>query len=83
MEKPQFSIERIQKESGKESGMYIFRNGLLMFIPISPEAVIRLAHGAIEGGMQHMSANVEALIDTLPAVPSPGEGAKGAGAKSK
>jgi hypothetical protein len=73
--------KKLQRDSGKESGMYIFCDGMMVFSPISKEHVLRLVAALLVPSVDHINANMEALIDKAvppPAAPSQGEGTHGA-----
>lgn len=77
----ELDYKKLQRASRKESGMYIFCNGMTLFTPISPEHVIRLAHALLVKEPHKMNATMEALLDkAVPpqGAPSQSEGTHGA-----
>lgn len=83
MSTPRFKITQrsLQRDSGNPSGMYLFRNGLLMFVPLSDDVVLHFTKESLKHGVSNTLSCVEAMLmkcECPTVVPTQGDGTHGA-----
>lgn len=65
MAKHQLTTKRLQTDSGKSSGLYLFCDGMMLFASMSKDAVLKLAKAGLTRGANNMSSAFEAIAERV------------------